>query len=171
VACNIFSIIPQAVGVEGSISLGRDVIGWKQSKTTSETLPKKGVVTQFSQANNWILAGTDPELDDSNTENDTEMKKESEEWKLHRMAKVQDLLEMWLGSQNLRATQNESRARNILITAVGYISDTEDIIKPTWSLFQHGRVAAFNLSERPPLQPPLSAKDLPGGLTKILNAH
>jgi hypothetical protein len=40
------------------------------------------------------LAGTDPELDTTNTENDSEMKKEAEERTLHRMAKIHDFLEM-----------------------------------------------------------------------------
>jgi len=44
------------------------------------------------------LAGAYPELDTTNTENDSEMKEEVEERKLHRMAKVHDFLEMWLGS-------------------------------------------------------------------------
>jgi len=42
-----------------------------------------------------ILVGTDPELDTMNTENDSEMKKEAEERKLHRMAKVHEFSEMW----------------------------------------------------------------------------
>ena len=87
--------------MEASFSLGRDVIGWRQSKTTGETLRDKVVVRQFARANNGILAGTDPELDTMNTENDSEMKKEAEERKLHRMAKVRDFLEMWQGSQYL----------------------------------------------------------------------
>jgi len=159
---NIFSIIPHGVGVEASFSLGRDVIGWRQSKTTGETLREKVVVRQFARANNGILAGTDPELDTTNTENDSEMKTEAEERKLHRMAKVHDNLEMWQGSQNLHATQKESRAQNKQITAVGYILDTEEIVKASWSLFQHDGAAAFKLSERSPLPPALSAKDLPG---------
>jgi len=106
-----------------------------------------------------------------NTEHDLEMKKEAEEMKLHRMAKVHDLLEMWQGSQNLRATQKKSRPQNKQMTAVGYISDTEEILKASWSLFQHDCVAAFKLSERSPLPPPLSAKDLPGGQTQILNVR
>jgi hypothetical protein len=57
------------------------------------------------------LAGTDPELDTTNTENDSEMKKEVEERTLHRMAKIHDFLEMWQGSQNLRVTQKESHAQ------------------------------------------------------------
>jgi len=109
------------------------------------------------------LAGTDPELDTTNTENDLEMKKEAEARKLHRMVKVHGFLEMWRGSQNLRATQKESRAQNKQMTTVGYISDMEVIVKASWSLFQHEGVAAFKLSARSPLPPGLSAKDLPGG--------
>jgi hypothetical protein len=103
------------------------------------------------------------------TENDSEMKKEAEERKLHTMAKVHDFLEIWQGSQNLCATQKESCAQNKQMTAIGYISDTEEIIKACWSLFQHDGGAAFKLSERSPLPPALSAKDLPGGRTQILN--
>ena len=104
VACDIFCIIPHGVGVEASFSLGLDVIGWRQSKPTGETLHEKVIVRQSARANNGILAGTDPELDTTNTQNDSEMKNEAEEMKLHRIAKVDDFLEMWKGSQNLRAT-------------------------------------------------------------------
>jgi len=78
---------------------------------------------------------------------------------------------MWQGSQNLCATQKESHAQNKQMTAVGYISDTEEIIKASWSVFQHDGAAPFKLSERSPLPPPLSAKDLPGGRTQILNVR
>jgi hypothetical protein len=169
VKCDIFSIIPHGVGVEASISLRRDVIGWRQSKTTRETLRKKVVVRQCARAKHGILAGTVPELNSTNTENNSDMKKEVEEMKLHRMAKIHDILERWQGSQNLGATQKESRARNKQMTAVGFISDTEVIVKASWSLFQHDGAAAFNLSERSPLPPALSAKDLPGGQTQIFN--
>jgi hypothetical protein len=64
-----------------------------------------------------------------NTENDSELKKEAEERKLHGMAKVLQILETWQGSQNRCATQEESRAQNKQMTAVGYISDTEEIVK------------------------------------------
>ena len=57
------------------------------------------------------------------------------------------------------------------MTAVGYILDTEEIVKASWSLFQHDGPAAFELSERSPLTPALSAKDLPGGRTQILNVR
>ena len=117
------------------------------------------------------MAGTDRELDTPHTENDSQMKNDAEERKLHRMAKVHDFLEMWQGSEHLRATQKESRPQNNQMTAVGYISDTEESVKASWSPFQHDRAAAFELSERSPLPPALSAKDLPGGRTQILNVH
>jgi len=169
VGCDIFSIIPPGVRVEASFSLRRDVIGWRQSKTTGSSLCEKVVVRQFARANGGILAGTDPELDTPQTENDSEMKKGAEERKLHRMAKVHNFLEMSQGSRNLHATQKESRAQNKQMTAVGYISDTEEIIKASWSLFHQEGAAAFKLSERSPLPPALSAKDLPGGQTEMLN--
>jgi hypothetical protein len=55
------------------------------------------------------------------------------------------------------------------MTAVGYISDIEQIVKVSWSHFQHDGAAAFTLSERSPFPPALSAKDLPEGQTQILN--
>jgi signal recognition particle GTPase len=58
-----------------------------------------------------------------NTENDLDMNKMADERKLHRMAKVHDVLEMLQGSQNLRPTQKESRTQNKQMTAIGYISD------------------------------------------------
>jgi hypothetical protein len=57
------------------------------------------------------------------------------------------------------------------MTAPGYILDTQAIIKASWSLFQHDSAAAFILSGRSPLPPALSAKDLPGGQTQILNVR
>jgi len=71
------------------------------------------------------------------------MKKEVAERKLHTMAKVHDCVEMWQGSQNLPATQEESCAQNKQMTPVDYISDTEDIVKASWSLVQHDGEAAF----------------------------
>jgi len=71
------------------------------------------------------------------------MKKEAEERKSHSMAKVHNFLEMWQGSQNLGATQQESCAQNKQMTTVRYISDTEEIVKALWSLIQHDGAAAF----------------------------
>ena len=111
VACDIFHIIPPGVRVEAKFSPGQDVIGWWHSKTTGKTLRGKVVVRQFLWANNMIFAGADQALDSPNTENDVEMKKEAEEKKLHGMANGHNFLEMWQGSQNLCATQKESRTQ------------------------------------------------------------
>jgi len=110
------------------------------------------------------LVGGDPEFDTTITENTSDMKKDVEKITMHRMAKVHDVLEMWQGSQKLRATQKEFRCQNKQMTTMGYISDTKEMVKVSRSLFQHHGVAAFILSERSPLPPPpLSAKDRPGG--------
>jgi hypothetical protein len=157
--------------VEGCFSLGRDVIGWKQSKTTRQTVREKIIVRQFALANNAILTGTDPELDNVNTEHNSETMQQAEERKLHRIDKVHDLVEIWHGSNCLCIPQMESRAKNKQMTAVGYISDTEEIGKVSWSVFQHDGAAAFKLSQRSPLPPLCFAKDLPGGRSQIINDH
>jgi len=54
------------------------------------------------------------------------------------------------------------------MTAVGYISDSEEIIKASWSHFQHYCTAGFKFPERSPLPPALSAKNLPAGRTQLL---
>jgi len=98
VARDMFSMIHYGVGVEASFSLGRDVIGWRQSKPTGKTLREKLIVRQVARANIGIFAGMDLELGTRNTENNSEMKKEAEKRKLYTMAKVHDLLQMWQGS-------------------------------------------------------------------------
>jgi len=129
------------------------------------------VVRQFAPANSGLLAGDDPLLYLDSTDNDMEMKREAEEMMLHRMAKIHDFLEMWQGRQSLRATQKESRAHTKQMTAIGYISDTEEIIEESWSNFHHDGAAAFKLSEKSPVPPALSAKNLPGGRTQVLNVR
>jgi hypothetical protein len=56
---DIFSIIPHGVRVKASVSFVQDVIGWRQSQTTGETLREIVVVRQFAGANNGLLAGDD----------------------------------------------------------------------------------------------------------------
>jgi len=107
---NIFFIIPHWVGVDARFSLWWDVIGWTQSRTTVKTLRRNDIVRLFAGVNNGLLAGDDLALDTTITANDSEMKGEVEQKKLHRMAKVHDFMEMWRGSQNLRVMQRESRA-------------------------------------------------------------
>jgi len=57
------------------------------------------------------------------------------------------------------------------MTAIGYISDTEEIVKVSLSLFHHDGVAEVKLSERSPLSPALSAKHLTGGRTQIFDVR
>jgi len=57
------------------------------------------------------------------------------------------------------------------MTEIGFISDMPEIVKAPWRLFQHDGVAASQLSERWPLPPALSAKDLPGGRTPLRNGR
>jgi len=169
VAHDEFSITPHVVGMEASYSLRRNVIGWRQSKTAGETLCEKVLVRQFAWANSRILSGDDPALDVTNTENKLKTKREDKERLLHRLANVNNFLEMWQGSQNLGATPTESHAKFKHMTAVGDISDTKEIVTASWSNFQHVGAAAFRLSERSPVPPALSANVLPGGHTQVLN--
>ena len=171
VARDIFSMIPHGVAVEVSFSLGRHVIVWRQSKTTGDSFRKHVVVRQYARAISGLLAGDDPRLDQTSTDNDMELKREAEEKKLHRMAMVHDFLEMWKGSQTLTATEKESRAQNKQMTAVGYISDTEESVTASWSNFHYHGAAAFELLEKSPVPPVLSAKDLPGEPTEVLNVR
>jgi hypothetical protein len=55
------------------------------------------------------------------------------------------------------------------MTAVGHISPTEEIIKASWANFHHDGAAALKLSEKSPVLPALSANDLPGGRSQVLN--
>ena len=57
------------------------------------------------------------------------------------------------------------------MTAVGYLSDIEEIIPASWSNCLHDGAAAFKLSKRSLLPPTLCAKDLPGGQTQISNVR
>ena len=123
VARDIVSIIPDGVGVEASFSLGRDVIRWRQPRTAGGTIRKNVIVREFARASNKILAGADPELYATNTENDSETKKEAEDRTLRRMAKVHNFLEMWKRSQNLRTSQKATRIKNKQMTTVEYMSD------------------------------------------------
>jgi 2-succinyl-5-enolpyruvyl-6-hydroxy-3-cyclohexene-1-carboxylate synthase len=111
VARDIFFIMPHRVGVKASISRGWDVIGWRQSKTTGQILCEKVVVHQFARSNAGPLAGNIPITHPLDPDNDAEMKKEAEQKKLQRMAKVHDFLDMWQDSENLCSTQKATRTK------------------------------------------------------------
>jgi len=88
---------------------------------------------------------------------------------MHRMANVDDILEMWQGSQKRHATLKEPHAQHKQMTVEGYILDTNGIVKAYWSLIHPDGATAFILSESSTWPPPLSAKNLPGGRTEIGN--
>jgi hypothetical protein len=69
--------------VEASVSLVRDVVRWRQLKTTGETLGEKVIVRQFGQANHRLLAGDDPVMHSTSLDNDMEMKRQAERKMLH----------------------------------------------------------------------------------------
>jgi len=146
-------------------------LGGGSQRPYGETLREQVFVIHFARANDGIFAGNDPALDKMHTDNISKMKREAEERILHRMNKVHNFLEMWQGSQILRAAQKESRAQNKQMTTEGYTSDTQEFVQLSCSLVQQDGATAFKLSERLPLPPALSAKDLPGWWTQILNAR
>jgi len=171
VARKILSTISHSVGVEARVSVGRDVTSWRQLKITRETYCKEIVVRHYARANNGLLPGDNQGLNTTSTDHDIEMTSEAEEQKLQQMAKVHDFLEMWQGSQNLKATQKESCTQNKQMTAVGYILDTEEIVKESLSNFQHDGAAVFKLFKKSPVPPALSAKNHPEGQTQVRNVR
>jgi len=85
---NVFLIIPHGVGVEACSSLGQQLICWRQSTTTDETLGENVIVRQVPQANQGIMARDDQSLDTKKTDNHSEMKRDVEKRNVPRMAKV-----------------------------------------------------------------------------------
>jgi len=150
-------MIQCVVGVEASCSLGRNIIGCSQLNSTGKTLYETVVFRQYTHSNIGELAGHDPILDMTEAENDIERRREAVDRKFNSMAKVHNCFEIWKHSQNLHATPKESRAQNKPITTKGYIPDTEQIVKASWTNFQNVGAAAFKLSERSPLPPALPA--------------
>lgn len=78
---------------------------------------------------------------------------------------------IWQVCQSLCATQMESCAQNKQITAMKYISDTKEIVKASWLLFQHHGPAGFKSSEGSPSPSALSANELPGAPTDQLKVR
>jgi hypothetical protein len=76
-------MIPYGAGVEASFLLGRNVISWRQSKTTGKSIKENVFLRQFARANHGILVGPDLESYTTNRGNHKEMTKEADEWKSH----------------------------------------------------------------------------------------
>jgi len=169
VAHNIFCTILHGGGLEASFSHRRDVFGWRVSRTRGATLCEKFSVRHFAAASHGILACGEPVFDTMNTDNLLDMEWE-EEWKnLHSMPMVDDFFGMRQGNQNLHATHMESRAQNKHMSAIEYISDTEETVNACWLHYHSERVAEFQLSERSPVPPTWSAKDRAGGQTEVFS--
>jgi len=84
----------------------------------------------------------------TNSENDLKAQREPEQRQLYQIAKVNEFLEILLGYHNLCAAQTEYHSLIKQMTAIGYISTTEEIVTASWALSQHDGVAAFKLSEK-----------------------
>src|SRR5215208_5391387 len=122
-ARDIFSVIPLRVGVEVSFSLGHDVIGWRQSKTSGSTLQQKVVVRQWAHSNKGLLADA---FSDARLENDTEGKADAEQSKLKKLASLTDFMYKSKRSSELNAVQKKLREQNINKCSHGFISDEEE---------------------------------------------
>jgi hypothetical protein len=119
--------------------------GGRSQKSNGETLHDKVILRVFAKSHDGIFAGADPDLNTTNTENNTEMKNDTEESLFHRIAKVHHILEMWQSSQKICVTQKNSHAQNNNMTAVAYLSHMEEVLKESWSLVLHLGVAVFTL--------------------------
>jgi hypothetical protein len=132
------------------------------------SLREKMVVRQFARSNNGVLAGDTTDLK-TLASGDIEAQKAVEDKKLNRLAKVHDFLDMRDGSQKLRHMQRAARAQNSKMTAIGYISDTEETVDEGWSSINHDGVTAFKAIERSNCGLPASLPriKLPKGRTQI----
>jgi hypothetical protein len=108
------------------------------------------------------LAGDNPASETTNSENDSDITREVEETCLHRMAKVHIILEIWQRSQSLHAIQKEFYSPDKQGIAVGYISDSEVVIKISCPLSPPHGGGTYKMSERSSLPSAFPSKDLPG---------
>jgi hypothetical protein len=76
---NTFSVLLHHVRLEASLSVGEEFGGWRQSKTTGDTVCERVILWQYAGPIEWILAGNELALDTLNTENDLQMQREAEE--------------------------------------------------------------------------------------------
>lgn len=87
------------------------------------------------------------------------------------MAWVHNILEKWQGSQKLFANGKESLAPNMQMTAVGNLSDPEEIINNSWSNVELNGTAAPTLLEILNLPLSLSSKGLCAGWIEVKNLY
>ena len=160
-ARDIFSVMPHGVGVEASFSLGRDVIGWRQSKTSGITLQQKVVVRQWARSNDGLFPEEIGMLDIS--DNDNEEKRQKEDRKLNQLASIKDFITFTNESRARKSYQRQVRqTKDTSIAGFGYISDSEEYYDVDWNEFDDNGAGAFEDSsgDRRPL-------NLRSGTTKM----
>ena len=140
-ARDIFSVMPHGVGVEASFSLGRDVISWRQSRTTGVTLQQKVVVRQWARSNNGILPEDIANQLLPSSSDDEQRKREDQ--RLDRLATLRDFLLFKKESDNLRSMQKKLKGKDVSVSGLGYISDQDDGREEDWHQFAHDGNQAF----------------------------
>ena len=101
---------------------------------------------QFARNNPGLLASNTGQINSSIPDNDSKNKKVAAQSNLYQMAKVNDFLVIWQGSENLYTIQKTLHTQNKHMTAMGYIPDTVEIVRVSWLAFKHDGVAAFKLT-------------------------
>ena len=140
-ARDIFSVMPHGVGVESSFCLGRDVIGWRQCRTTGVTLQQKVVVRQWARNNGGLLPDEVKMSMDSMA--DPEEKAKEEDKKLDRLATIKDFLTFSNESKKKRSMQKKLKGKDTAVSGMGYISDLEEQNTAEWSDFDDDGDSAF----------------------------
>jgi hypothetical protein len=115
------------------------------------TCYEKVVTNRFARSNIRIVGGSELASHQTHSENYFNPWIAVEVTIQHTMAKVHDVLDVCQGSPNLRMTQKVVHAPKKPMPAVGYISDTQEIINASWSDFLHDGAAALKLKERSPV--------------------
>ena len=148
-ARDIFSVIPHGVGVESSFSLGRDLIGWRQSSTNGETLRRKVIVRQYARSNPGLL----PRVNDHHRDAAGIEKKEQkeEDRKLMKLAGIRDHVNFKRCRKDRRRAKESLTKKNSLF---GYISDTAEMEPAGWELFDDRGKNAFLVHGKPPALKP-----------------
>jgi hypothetical protein len=75
------------------------------------------------------------------------MQPEKKQTMLGTLPEVYDFLHIWHRRGNLQYTKRELFGQTKEMTAIGYISDTEEVVKVPWSIFQTDSAAALNVSQ------------------------
>jgi len=96
-ASDILSIIPHGVVLEASVSLGPDIMSWRHTKSNGAIFRDTVIATKLDSAIETRFAGDSTVCEAGQPQNDFEFKREGEETKLNKIARVEDVLEMWSG--------------------------------------------------------------------------